>query len=77
MRYLLHTTRPLLSIPHWRGRLLLWAGAAAVGCAAVGFARLADLAQATFRQILAHGRFWPWLLISPPLYRALAERYAA
>jgi H+/Cl- antiporter ClcA len=62
LQELLHKARPLLSLPHWRGRLLLWAAAGAVGCAAVGFALLADAAQALFRRVLAAGAIWPWLL---------------
>jgi NADPH:quinone reductase-like Zn-dependent oxidoreductase len=30
----------LLSVPHWKSRLLLWGAAAAVGAAAVAFAEL-------------------------------------
>ena len=41
---------------------MLWASAAGVGCAAVGFAKLADAAQAAFRQLLAHGAWWPWVV---------------
>jgi NADPH:quinone reductase-like Zn-dependent oxidoreductase len=36
----------LLSLPHWKARLLMWGAAAAVGVAAVAFAKIADFAQA-------------------------------
>jgi len=62
VRDLYQKARPLLSLPHWRGRLLLWSAAAGVGGAAVAFARLADTAQATLRHVLAHSALWPWLL---------------
>jgi H+/Cl- antiporter ClcA len=52
----------LLSIPHWKSRLLLWGAAAAVGAAAVGFAKIADLAQLALRQLLQHWAWCPWLL---------------
>ncbi len=54
--------RNLLSLPHWKSRLLLWGAAAAVGLAAVLFAGLADAAQNALRRLLEDSRFWPWLL---------------
>jgi H+/Cl- antiporter ClcA len=57
-----HKVRPYLSIPHWRGRLVLWTAAAGVGVAAVGFAQLADTAPALFRRIVAAGSVWPRIL---------------
>jgi H+/Cl- antiporter ClcA len=54
--------RPFLSFAHWQGRLVLWGAAAGVGIAAVGFAQLADAAQALFRRAIAFGSFWPWIL---------------
>jgi H+/Cl- antiporter ClcA len=54
--------KTLLSIPHWKSRLLLWVAAAAVGVAAVAFAGLADVAQAALRRLLGVSRWWPWLL---------------
>jgi H+/Cl- antiporter ClcA len=54
--------KSLLSIPHWRSRLLLWGAAAAVGVAAVAFAGLADVAQTTLRRLLGVSRWCPWLL---------------
>lgn len=53
--------RTLLSTQHWRGRLLLWAAAIAVGVAAVGFAKLADAAQWALRMLTAWFVWWPWL----------------
>lgn len=52
----------LLSIPHWKSRLLLWGAAAAVGAAAVTFAGIADLAQSALRRLLQHWSWCPWLL---------------
>jgi H+/Cl- antiporter ClcA len=77
VRDLIHKARPLLSLPHWRGRLVLWAAAAGVGCAAVGFARLADAAQATFRLALSRSALWPWLLtpLGLALIAWLTRRY--
>src|SRR6266704_51402 len=42
-------SRKLLSVQHWKARLVLWSAGAAVGAAAVAFAWLADTAQALFR----------------------------
>jgi H+/Cl- antiporter ClcA len=77
LKDLYHKARPLLSLPHWRGRLLLWGAAGSVGCAAVGFAQLADAAQALFRRVLAAGAFWPWLLTPVGLFAVawLTRRY--
>jgi H+/Cl- antiporter ClcA len=52
----------LLSIPHWKSRLLLWGAAAAVGAAAVTFAGIADVAQWALRRLLQHWSWCPWLL---------------
>jgi H+/Cl- antiporter ClcA len=52
----------LLSVPHWKSRMLLWGSAALVGVAAVAFAKLADLAQAALRVVLTASPWWPWLL---------------
>jgi len=53
-------------------------------CAAAGFAKLADAAQAAFRQLLAHGAWWPWVVNPTGLCligwlsdRTLAERHAS
>jgi H+/Cl- antiporter ClcA len=53
-------SRTLLSFQHWKARLIVWGAGAAVGAAAVGFAWLADLAQAAFRALHTSMRFWPW-----------------
>ena len=55
-------SRTLLSVHHWKMRIVLWSAGAAVGAAAVGFALLADTAQAIFRRV--HGRFplWSWIV---------------
>jgi H+/Cl- antiporter ClcA len=52
----------LLSVPHWKSRLLLWGAAAAVGAAAVGFAGVADVAQTALRHLVGKSPWWPWLL---------------
>ncbi len=52
----------LLSIPHWKSRLLLWGAAAAVGVAAVTFAKIADLAQSALGKLLELWTWCPWLL---------------
>jgi H+/Cl- antiporter ClcA len=51
----------LLSVPHWKSRLLLWGAAAAVGVAAVTFAWLADVAQIGLQRLVAAWSWWPWL----------------
>jgi len=57
-----NASRTLLSARHWKARILLWVAAAAVGGAAVGFARMADTAQALFRRANAAFPFAPWVL---------------
>jgi H+/Cl- antiporter ClcA len=52
----------LLSAPHWQSRLLMWTAAAAVGGAAVAFAKIADLAQFGLRRLLGVSGAVPWLL---------------
>jgi H+/Cl- antiporter ClcA len=52
----------LLSVPHWKSRMLLWGAAAMVGVAAVAFAKLADIAQFALRRLVAASAWWPWLL---------------
>jgi H+/Cl- antiporter ClcA len=54
--------RAVLSIHHWKARLVLWSAAVAVGVVAVAFARLADLAQLWLRRLLVGSPWWPWLL---------------
>lgn len=54
--------RTLVSARHWQARILLWVAAALVGCAAVGFAELADVAQATLRRFMRVWPFVPWVL---------------
>src|SRR6185369_14213748 len=58
------TRAALISPIVWRRRAVFLLGAIAVGAAAVGFARGADLAQALFRQMSSA---WPWmpLLVTP------------
>jgi chloride channel protein, CIC family len=67
----------LLSVPHWKSRLLLWGAAAAVGVAAVAFAGLADVAQTALRHLVGISPWWPWLL-APVGFFAIAwltQRY--
>ena len=54
--------KTLWSVHHWKSRLLLWSAAAAVGVAAVAFAKIADVAQAQLQRLVAAWSFWPWLL---------------
>jgi H+/Cl- antiporter ClcA len=52
----------LLSAPHWKSRLLMWTSAAAVGVAAVAFAKIADLSQLGLRKLLGFSTAVPWIL---------------
>ncbi|HEX4150800.1 MAG TPA: chloride channel protein [Steroidobacteraceae bacterium] len=52
----------LLSYRHWQARLLMWGAAAAVGLAAVCFAKIADLAQLELRRLLGISAIIPWVL---------------
>jgi H+/Cl- antiporter ClcA len=54
--------RQLISYPHWKERILMWVAAAAVGAAAVAFAKIADLAQLGLRGLLGISSLIPWLL---------------
>lgn len=63
--------RSLLSLHHWKARIVLWSAGAAVGAAAVGFAWLADAAQAIFRRIHGTSLLWPWI-ISPAGFTVIA-----
>lgn len=55
-------TRSLLSVHHWKARMLLWGAGTAVGGAAVGFAWLADRAQSGFFSLLRLSQWWPWIV---------------
>ncbi len=63
---------PLLSLPRWKTRLLVWSAAAAIGAAAVGFARAADLAVLGARRLFA---LYPWSvwIIAPVGFGAIAS----
>jgi H+/Cl- antiporter ClcA len=63
--------RTLLSVQHWRARIVLWSAGAAVGGAAVAFAWLADTTQALLRRLLGSSLWWPWLL-APVGFGAIA-----
>jgi H+/Cl- antiporter ClcA len=52
----------LLSYRHWKARLLMWSAAAAVGAAAVAFAKIADVAQWGLKRLLGVSSAAPWLL---------------
>jgi H+/Cl- antiporter ClcA len=54
--------RAVLSLQHWKVRIVLWTAAVAVGLVAVAFARLADVAQLGLQRLLALWAGWPWLL---------------
>jgi chloride channel protein, CIC family len=63
MRDILENATPaLLSVQRWKARVLLWLAGAAVGIAAVLFAKLADLAQLAFSRLEARSMIWPLLL---------------
>jgi H+/Cl- antiporter ClcA len=61
----------LLSVPHWKSRVLLWGSAASVGVAAVAFAKLADIAQLRRRRLVNASEWWPWLT-APRGFAAIA-----
>ncbi|MNM56549.1 H(+)/Cl(-) exchange transporter ClcA [compost metagenome] len=46
----------------WRQIAAFWIGALLVGLVALAFAHLADLASATFRSVVTHSEWWPWLV---------------
>ena len=50
-RRLRHTQRRLLSLRHWRVRLVFWLGALLVGASAAGFALIATFADQAFHQL--------------------------
>jgi H+/Cl- antiporter ClcA len=52
----------LLSYRHWQARLLMWGAAAAVGAAAVAFAKIADVAQWALKRLLGVAPWTPWVL---------------
>jgi H+/Cl- antiporter ClcA len=54
--------RDLISYRQWKTRMLMWGAAAAVGVAAVCFARIADLAQLGLRRLLGISNAIPWIL---------------
>jgi H+/Cl- antiporter ClcA len=54
--------RHLISYRHWKARLLMWLAAAAVGAAAVAFAKIADFAQLGLRRLLGISTAIPWFL---------------
>ncbi len=67
----------LLSLPHWKSRLLLWGAAAGVGAAAVTFAGAADVAQTALRRLVETSSWWPWLLAPIGFYSIawVTQRY--
>jgi H+/Cl- antiporter ClcA len=69
--------RAVLSIHHWRARLVLWSAAITVGVVAVTFARAADLAQLGLRRLVEIWPWWPWVLAPPGFYGVawLTRRY--
>jgi H+/Cl- antiporter ClcA len=52
----------LLSYRHWQARLLMWGAAAAVGAAAVAFAKIADVAQWGLKRVIGVEPWAPWVL---------------
>jgi H+/Cl- antiporter ClcA len=69
--------RAVLSVHHWRARLVLWSAAVAVGVVAVLFARMADVAQLGLRRLLVISPWWPCLLAPPGFFGVawLTRRY--
>jgi H+/Cl- antiporter ClcA len=69
--------RAVLSVHHWRARLVLWSAAVAVGVVAVLFAKMADVAQLGLRRLLVISPWWPWLLAPPGFFGIawLTRRY--
>ncbi|WP_211352724.1 chloride channel protein [Luteibacter pinisoli] len=59
-----------LSPEEWRRRIVFWAGAVAVGLAAVFFAKAADYAFELFHAVASHG-WWVPLLITPATFALL------
>ncbi|MEJ2386985.1 MAG: chloride channel protein [Chromatiaceae bacterium] len=58
-----HARRRLLSLPHWRTRIVFWLGAGLVGAISAGFAIIAQFADGSFRSLAADSPyvayFWP------------------
>jgi H+/Cl- antiporter ClcA len=52
----------LLSYGHWKVRLLMWSAAAAVGAAAVAFAKIADMAQGGLKRLIGISPLFPWVM---------------
>jgi H+/Cl- antiporter ClcA len=48
-----HTHRRLLSLPHWRTRVVFWLGAVLVGAVSAAFAMAAQYADSNFRMLAA------------------------
>ena len=63
-----NASRAVLSIQHWKARLVLWSAAVAVGVVAVAFARAADLAQLGLRKLVEIWPWWPWVLAPPGFF---------
>jgi H+/Cl- antiporter ClcA len=51
-----------LSLQRWRSRLIMWGAAALIGVAAVGFAKIADLAQLGLRRATGAVPWIVWVL---------------
>jgi H+/Cl- antiporter ClcA len=61
----------LLSPRRWQRRAALWSGAVLVALTAIVFAKGGDWCYLLFRRILAHSRFWPFV-ITPSGFALLA-----
>lgn len=61
----------LFSPVQWRRRVLFWSGAVLVGLAAVGFAQAADYVFGLFHAVVAHSRWWAFV-ITPLMFALLA-----
>ncbi len=66
-----HEHHGLLSPQRWKRRAALWIGAVAVSLVAIAFAKGGDLCFALFNRMLAHSRYWPFL-VTPLGFAVLA-----
>lgn len=58
------TPSPMLSVKHWKSRLVFWTGAILVGLVAVGFAEASEFAAHMFKKLAAVAP-WAPLIVSP------------
>ncbi len=68
-RRLRHTRRRLLSLRHWRTRIVFWGGSLLVGAISAGFAEIASVADDSFHSLSSSHRYLT--LAIPPIGLAL------